>query len=361
MVKRISVQEKSEVLVLEVKGLARNDPCRRSRPVAGFSGLFMLDSLLLIASLLAAFAYSGLEAAVYAVSRVRVVHAAREGDRRARQLLRQLEDRDALVACMTLCSHVSAVLAFALLARAWLPPRDALAGLALLACVAASVLLLELLPKKLFRRFPFRLLRALWPLLALGGLLRPWFRSGHLQGPMPKAEGSQSAPPKEAGYAEELRLAARGLSQRGQLSAATSRLLDRALDFAPLAVSAVMQPLNQAHALGSEMPIHTAMTILRRSGQAALPVLDGAGRWVGFLEIGQLGGTVPRDRLVRQHARGLDRVQPHDSASSALRLLRRRAKPLALVVDHEGKACGLLHHDELLRRLLVAQPVSQGS
>jgi Mg2+/Co2+ transporter CorB len=70
--------------------------------------------LLLILCLALSFMLSGLESAVMAVSRVRVRHAASAGDRRARGLLPLLEDRDALIGCITVANHLTNLAAFLL-------------------------------------------------------------------------------------------------------------------------------------------------------------------------------------------------------------------------------------------------------
>jgi Mg2+/Co2+ transporter CorB len=57
--------------------------------------------LLIILCAILSFLLSGLESAVIAVSRVRVRHAASSGDGRAQGLLRLIEDRDALLGCIT--------------------------------------------------------------------------------------------------------------------------------------------------------------------------------------------------------------------------------------------------------------------
>lgn len=309
------------------------------------------DWLPLALALGLSFAYSGLEGAVLAVSRVRVVHAAREGGARARRLLVLLEDRDALLACMTVINHALNGLCFALLLRLLPLPLGPWALLGLLLGSLPFLLVLEVLPKKLFRRFPFRLLRALWPLVALGGWLRPLF--SHL-GRMDAAAREESmAAGQGLDGAADLRAAALGLAQRHQLSSAAAELLGRALEFAPMKVAEVMKPLDRAFALGADLGLDAAAMLMRRAGEAALPVMDASGAFCGLLELGQIPTSVPGDRLVRQHMRSLDRVRVSDQASAALRLLRRRARPMGLVLDEHGEPCGLLRHDDLLQHLLV--------
>ena len=54
-------------------------------------------TLVVIVCLLVSFVLAGCEAALLAVSRVRVRHAANEGDRRAKRLLPMIEEQKSLV------------------------------------------------------------------------------------------------------------------------------------------------------------------------------------------------------------------------------------------------------------------------
>jgi Mg2+/Co2+ transporter CorB len=133
-------------------------------------------TLVVIVCLLVSFVLAGCEAALLAVSRVRVRHAANEGDRRAKRLLPMIENRDAMLGAVTVANHVAALGAFLLMA--WkLVGWAGQEGYAVAFLLGLPVFLvgLEILPKKLFRRYPFRMLRRAVPLLRVVGIFRPLF------------------------------------------------------------------------------------------------------------------------------------------------------------------------------------------
>jgi Mg2+/Co2+ transporter CorB len=109
--------------------------------------------LFLVVFLLLSFALSGLESAILAVSRVRVRHAAGEGDRRAASILPLVEDRDALLGAITVANHVTNLSAFVILTWKIVRVSDAW-GYFISVVVALPIFLvgLEILPQKLFRR-----------------------------------------------------------------------------------------------------------------------------------------------------------------------------------------------------------------
>lgn len=322
----------------------------------------MFPEVLLLPALLLSFAYSGLEGALLAVSRVRVLHAARGGDRRAARLSRLLADRAALLDCLTVVNHVVNLLAFVLMFLPWMsrlsPGRIAL----MLAMMVPFLLVVEVLPKKIFRRFPFRLLRSLWPLVWAAGLLRPLMRCFRPVSQVSQGEGAMPVGPFLSETSEDLRAVAVSLRQQGKVSAATARLVGRSLDFPQVAVVEVMRPLGRSLAIAADLPLRSVLPFFTQSGLQALPVIDERGHLVGQLDIAAVAADAPEDRLVRQFMRALDQVDATQSAFAALRTMRRRARSLALVRNAAGEPCGLIHHEDLLRQLFATgQPIAAQS
>ncbi|HYF36529.1 MAG TPA: DUF21 domain-containing protein, partial [Prosthecobacter sp.] len=132
--------------------------------------------ILLLVSLALSFALSGLESAVIAVSRVRVRHAAGAGDRRAAQLLPLVEDREALLGAITVANHITNLTAFFIIAWKCVHVSGPWGYLtAFVVALPVFLIVLEVLPKKLFRRYPFRSLRSLTLLVVMVGSVRSLF------------------------------------------------------------------------------------------------------------------------------------------------------------------------------------------
>lgn len=305
--------------------------------------------LLLAVALALSFALSGLESAVIAVSRVRVRHAAGEGDRRAGQLLPLVEDRDALLGAITVTNHITNLMAFVIIA--WKLVR--VSGpwgyfIAFALSLPVFLILLEVLPKKLFRRYPYRSLRTLAPLVFTVGLVRPLFRT------LNKQAEAASIPDHSEGR-EDLVNQADLLSRQGQLSAGAARLIRKTLGYRKLRTSSVMKPLTRSIALASDLPLKTALIMAREHAATTLPVLGDGGRFVGVLDLASLPDKAPPDRLVRHHMRTLDTVHADDSALLTLQRMRKRARSLVLVLDAANEPVGLASEEDLLQHLMGRQ------
>lgn len=306
--------------------------------------------LALSCSLLLSFLLSGIESAVLTVSRVRARHAADEGDKRAARLLRLLEDRDALLGAVVVANHVFNLAAFSILAwqivRALGPSGYTVAFL-----VALPVFLigLEVLPKTLFRRYPFRILRVLLPVVSAIGLFRGPFKTiRHLQ-PEADTDLDEGATARR----EDLKALCASLAGQKFLRPAAASLIGRVLDFQRHRASALMVPLSRLIAVPPDIPVSQAMHLASQNGFSAMPVLGEGGGFVGVLETASLPSPLPPDRLVRQHMRPLDEVLATDSALRVLQRLRKRGRLIALVKEPgANRAAGIITEEDLLKPLL---------
>jgi len=307
--------------------------------------------LLLILCLALSFMLSGLESAVMAVSRVRVRHAASGGDLRARGLLPLLEDRDALIGCITVANHLTNLAAFLLIAFPVIHLAS-LWGYVLAFTLALPVFLigLEVMPKKLFRSYPFRSMRSISPLVHLVGLARPLFRV--VAG---KQTTDASEVPSEARQTrgrDDLKALAQELATQHQLSPNATHLIGRVLDYKKLRTADIMQPLARSMALAAEIPLTTALIIAREQNCTLLPVLGDNGSFIGLLDTTDLPAIIPPDRLVRHHMRTLDAMPASLPALHALQRMRKSGRRLAIVVDERQQPLGLITEERLLEPLM---------
>ncbi len=308
--------------------------------------------LLLILCLVLSFILSGLESAVLAVSRVRVRHAASEGDNRARGLLPLLEDRDALIGCITVTNHMTNLCAFLLIALPVIHSASVWSfAIAFLLALPVFLIGLEVMPKKLFRRYPFRSLRAVSPLVHVVGLARPLFRAFAPQHNSAEISTTPSEARQTRGR-DDLKALAHELAMQHQLSPTATHLIERVLDYKKLHAADVMQPLTRSVALAAEMPLNTALIFAREQNCPLLPVLGESGTFIGVLDTTELPPTLPSDRLVRQHMRTLDTVPAILPALQVLQRLRKQGRRLAVVVDERHSPIGLVSEERLLEPLM---------
>jgi CBS domain containing-hemolysin-like protein len=311
----------------------------------------MIWWVLLVLSLLFSFLLSGIESAVLSVSRVRVRHAADEGDKKASVLLRLIADRDALLGAVTVVNHVFNLIAFSIIA--WAIVRAlGVWGYAVSFLVALPVFLigLEVLPKTLFRRYPFRMLRALLAVVRVPALFCGVFKKiRHLQTAAGDGEDASTAVGRE-----DLKQLAQGLVNQKALPPAAATLISRVLDFKRLRTAAVMVPFTRITAVPPDMPLQDALRLASQHSYSALPVLAAEGGFTGILEVAALPSPLPLDRLVRQHMKTLEDSMSTDSALHTLQRLRKRGRTLAVVREPgTNKALGIVTEEDLLKPLLT--------
>jgi CBS domain containing-hemolysin-like protein len=309
--------------------------------------------LVLLIAMVLSFLFSGMESAVLSVSRVRVRHAA-DTDGRAKTLLGLLADREAVLGTVTVANHIANVVAFGLIVWQlvqWQGRWGYVVGFGL--ALPGFVVLLELLPKTLFRRYPFRMLRMLVPLLSVVAWFRYPFKAIGRMTALPDDEGEVSY-----GSRDELKRLVSSMAQEKLLSAPSARLMERVLDLRRINAQAVMVPLTEIVAVTPDMSVTMAAQIARQHGLSVLPVLDREGHFTCVFAAASVPPDAPEDRLVRQLMRPLEQVQKHWTALNVLQRLRRRGQSAALVVDNirDGHPIGFVTEEDLLRPLLAAGP-----
>ena len=134
--------------------------------------------LLFSACFSAAFLLAGIESALLSVSRVRARHAASEGDRAAERLAVMLDHRHHLLRAAMATHHLFSVASFlALVVICQRRFESWGTAIAVLIALPVFLIVLELVPKALWRLFPFRMLRRCTGVLgALMLLAKPWRR-----------------------------------------------------------------------------------------------------------------------------------------------------------------------------------------
>ena len=324
-----------------------------------------LSSLFLfICCLLVSFLYAGIEAGLLSLNRTRLRSRVHQGDRAAVRLNRLLAHPTRLLATVLLVTNFADVAALVLITNA-LFRRYGGAGCLLAGALMLPVYLLgvQLLPKSLFRRFPYRALaalaglleatsRALAPLLAVGGWVG---RRGGLAAVGKTEEGSGRRSLFSA--REEFKTLAAEGERTGALTAAEHGMIDNVIDFSLVPAREVMQPppAPLRRRPGLTVADLRAEAIARRLD--FLPVTDEAG--------GELAALIDQFTLLferngeRDAAVYLRRpplvVAPGDPALRVLRRLRAARLPAAAVLDANDRFVGIVRATDLVQRL-VRQP-----
>ncbi len=310
-------------------------------------------SLLLAAICLAiSFVFSGVEAGLLAVNPARLRTRARAGERAARRLERLLQRPERLLATSLLVTNFMDLAALALVTDA-LVESLGLWGYAVAFPILLPIFLLgvRLLPKALFRRFPYRTLallagplefatRVLAPLLVLA----TWI-SGRLG-------LGRAFDPLRLSIARE---------QFGSLVAAdvalkpTQRaMIAQTLAFRRIAARDVSRPLVPTLEARADLRIDEAITFAREHESDVVVVLDegGAPVWIErtFDLLIALDGSSP---LLSVGSVPL-LVSGDEPAHRVLRRLREGRREVAALVK-DGRASGLIRLEDLLQAMLAAK------
>jgi CBS domain containing-hemolysin-like protein len=299
--------------------------------------------IVLAISLPAAVLLSGMGSALLNVSRVRARHAAEEGDRAAARLVRLLEHRNELHHAVTVLHHLCALAAFAccvMILVSWCGNWGWLVAIVLV--LPLFLVGLEYVPKLLFRRYPFRLLRRLAnPLSLLRLLAAPWIWLARL---LKRKENDGAKRDDSVG----MQTLAETVSSLNVLPPQLCALVEHAAGFQKLRAANLLVPLAELTALPPDMPLASAVALNAQPNHPWRAVLGADGRLLGWLDMIALPAKPASDKLVRQFMRPLLQLRATERALRCLQSLRRRAEPVAAVIDANGEAVGVLTQQDLM-------------
>lgn len=302
------------------------------------------------------FLFSGMEAGVFALSRLRVRQQMRAGRASARVLHELLERPErflwtilvgnTLVNCVVLVWVVAALHTQRGIS-AW--------SVAVFVCfVFLFYALFDLLPKMLFRQFPnrlclfsARLFRVVYllllPLVAFvesssNALLR-W-------------TGGKVFSGRLFGNREELRLV---MQESGQgFSTEERNMINRVLDLQTWTVRQFAKPLPEVVSVTTRTSLREAVAVAREHDLSRLPVWDERGgqrRIVGLVGLNSLlyQRGLDLDQPVANHIRPALYLPESERLEVALRRLQRGGQRLAIVLGPDQRECGLLSLEDIFK------------
>ena len=321
-----------------------------------FSSLLLFGVCLLVS-----FLYSGIEAGLTSLSRPRLRSRIHQGDRAAIRLGRLLAHPGRLLATVLLVTNFADVAALVILTHA-LYLRGGGWGCAAAGAIMLPVYLLglQILPKSLFRRFPYRALVALvgllettskflWPLLALGSRLTP---------------ASPASPDGKRGLfaaRDDLKILAAEGERAGALSAAERGMIHNVIDFSTVPARELMRPMAGTMAMRADLRVADLLAFAREGQLDHVPVLDAAGKVVALVDVFAL--LLDRDpaRLAAAYLRRPPLVvTPEEPALRVLRRLRASRLGVAAVLDGEARFAGIVRASDLAQRLVRQEQTPAG-
>jgi CBS domain containing-hemolysin-like protein len=305
----------------------------------------------LIFCLAASFLVSGTEAGILSLNRLRLRHLARQKDRAAVQLQQLLERPARLLVTALVITSLLNIVALVLLVNilvGWFGWPGYF--LTFVLGLPLFLLVVELLPKAIFRRVPYRELASLAVLLDIASMvLTPAIYVGSLFAK--SVLGFQR--PREIFVArEDLKYITSEVERMGMLSSIERQMIHNVVDFRSVKVSDVMISLSNIVTVRPETAIEQLIELSRRSGIDRYPVVDSAGKIVGLVNVFEVLVDRESASTVRHYLRRILTVRSDEQASIVLRRLRASLSSLAAVVDAEGHPTGIVSAEDLLNPLV---------
>ncbi len=306
------------------------------------------------ACLLISFTFSGIESGVLSINRVRLRHYALRGEEAALQLDALLTRIERLMITVILVTNAANVVAVALIYGEflrWFGGWGAILSVA--ALLPIFVLLLEFLPKAIFRRFPYRTLvvyariltvthLVLGPIVNAGAwALRPIFVANR----EPRRRGIVGI--------EDLKRVVADSAERGQMTTHERTFITNVIEFREAKVRDVMLRMEQTTTLGTRTEITEVIELARETGVDRFPIVDDEGLVSGVVGIFDLLRDDIRSGRARSYARRPVVLAADQSALEALRLLRAARQQLGIVAGKDGRPTGTATTEALVRRLLA--------
>ena len=316
----------------------------------------MNDLWIILGCWVISFLFNGIEAGLMSIDPVRLRHNVKLNLPAAVRLDRLLKSPERPLVTVLLITNFVEIVALILLARQFVS-RFGAAGFVITVIVAIPIYLfvLGVLPKSLFRRFPFRALAALsrlldasvkilWPILAVG-----------------EQVGRLLLPPRAKKRArlfaarDELKQITAQSEREGSITATERAMIHNVVDFQNVTARDVMKPLSKIESLSPDSTVEDALNLSRSTDFDRLPVIDSRGDAIGLVNVFDIlldkdGESFPLSRYLRR----MVTVQESEPAARAIHRLRAARLGLAAVVDQKRNLIGFVASEDLIARLVRA-------
>ena len=310
--------------------------------------------LIIVICLLVSFVFSGIEAGIFSVNRVRLAHQAKQREAAALKLERLLARPDRLLVTVLIVTNFANISALILVTDR-IVARFGPQGYWLALGIYLPVFLfgLELLPKSLFRRFPYRALAALAEPLRLANLiLTPLHFFGEA---IQRLMGGKETAMQQRLYLarEDFKYFAEEGERTGALTKVESELISNVVDFRGETAKDVMVPLDPARMISASANVGELLQLSAGMHQDRWLVRDETDKIIGVVSAFDALMAGRRDVTVSAYTRRVVTVGINEPAHSVLTKLRAARTTVAVVRGANGPI-GRLTWEDLIRRLVDA-------
>lgn len=303
-------------------------------------------SLALLLCLVTSFLFSGTEAGILSLNRVRLRHRLKINDPAARKLQRLVSHPERMLVTVLLVTNLMNICAILLITtvcvRAW-----GLAGYAaaIAICLPLCQFCLELLPKSLFRRFPYRSLAALSTVLRLADLaLSPVLTLG---GAVVRLAPRKPEERKLFAAREDFKYLTVESEMQGTLLPVEREMIYNAMDLGSAKARDVMVPIDQVRSLPVSATVPELLALARETGLERFPLVDRRGNFVALVNLFEVLVEGAKKEQVSAYQRRIVTVTPGEEAYSIMKKMRAARVTLAAVIDGAKGPVGVVSFEDL--------------
>jgi putative hemolysin len=305
------------------------------------------------------FLLSGMEAGVFALSRLRIRNQMKQGRPAARLLMRYLDDPENFLWTILVGNTLANFSVFAILIvhlHGFFAGQPALFVAVLGLAVLLFYVLFDLLPKLLFRTYPNRLCLA---------LVRP-FRAVHialtpavgvvetLSDALLGLTGGREFKGHLFGNRDELRLVMQESAQH--FTSEERAMINRVLDMQRLTVRLLARPMEQVVVADRATPMREVLVLCQEKGYSRLPVCEGEGstrRVTGILSLRKLlyGPEIDPDRTAAEYVTPALYLDGELRAEVALKRMQKAGQRMAIVLGLDKREIGVVTVQDILQHV----------
>jgi putative hemolysin len=313
----------------------------------------MMTALIIFCCWIVSFFFNGIESGLLSIDPVRLRQNVKRGVAPALRLNRLLKQPERLLVTVLLFTNAADILGLLLLTRQ-LVHSFGYAGffLALVIAVPVYLFLLSVLPKSLFRRFPFRALARLAGILEFVSiLLSPILELGERLGRL-LLPGRAAKHARLFAAREELKQIMTQSEREGSLTATERAMIHNVVDFWNIKARDVMVPLSNVIAVQPGASTEEALKLGASSGLDRLPVISRDGQPTGLINVLDILLEQNGARPLSNYVRRIVLTTEDELAYRIVHRLRSARLGLAAVLDNKTNLRGIVAIEDLIRRLV---------
>ena len=318
------------------------------------------EIIVLLVCVALSFFFSGIETGLLSLNKIRLRDRVRRRDPRAMILQRYLDRPERLLATVLVGNNLVNVTATVVAVRAallyWpLPPRASVA-LAVVLMVLVLLIVGELVPKSLFRLYPFRLSLALARPLHICAVAMTPLRVAFelLASAFMRLAGLERAKKELFVSREEMILIAREGELASQPSAEQRKMIAGVFEMCATPVRDVMTPMACVLAVTPQTSIAEVLRQARERNFSQLPVLDPGGSLAGVVNVYDIlfSDAETAAKTAADFCRPAPTVDSAEPLDRALARLRGAAAPMAVVLDVKKRPLGVVTITDLVEKIV---------